>query len=85
MGGRGGDLARGEQAEVPNLHEAPGQDVEHEAPEEFEGRQTDRQVNVDVSLEFDGAAAAPSECPAQPRRSRPAGAGTLRFRLSRHG
>src|SRR5438128_7166897 len=40
-GERGGDLARGEQAEVPNLHEAPGQNVEQEAPEEFAGRQGD--------------------------------------------
>src|SRR2546427_778283 len=34
-GAGGGDLARGEQAEVPNLHEARGQDVEQEAAEEF--------------------------------------------------
>src|SRR5439155_14671044 len=35
VGERGGDLARAEQAEVANLHEARGQEVEQEAAEKL--------------------------------------------------
>src|SRR5207247_5754628 len=35
VGERGGDLVRAEQAEVANLHEARGQDVEQEAAEKL--------------------------------------------------